>query len=144
MKQSSRCWNTALDAHLKRMGFSQSKSDPCMYISGGEDTFYIGVYVDDLILAGKDTTKMKNVKEELSSKFDVKDLGKLSYFLGMSIIQNQEGKETWIGQPAYTEKLLSKMGMSDCKAVKTPVDSGNHRRQPRMRKHSTNHYTSQW
>jgi len=108
------------------MGFSQSKSDPCIYISGGEDTFYIGVYVDDMILAGKDKAKMKNVKEELSSKFDVKDLGKLSYFLGMSIIQNQEEKETWIGQPAYTAKLLSKMGMSDCKAVKTSVDPGNH------------------
>ena len=24
------------------------------------------------------------------------------------------------------EKLLSKMGMSDCKAIKTPVDPGNH------------------
>ena len=33
LKQSSRCWNTALDSHLKRMGFSQSKSDPCIYIS---------------------------------------------------------------------------------------------------------------
>ena len=31
----------------------------------------------------------------------------------------------WIGQPAYTEKLLTKMGISDCKPVKTPVDPGN-------------------
>ena len=126
LKQSSRCWNTALNTHLKRMGFSQSKSDPCIYISGGQDTFYIRVYVDDMILAGKDKAKMNNGKEELSSKFDVKDLGKLSYFLGMSIIHNHEEKETWIGQPAYTEKLLSKMGMSNCKVVKTPVDPGNH------------------
>ena len=125
LKQSSRCWNTALDAQLERMGFSQSKSNPCIYVSGGEDAFYIGVYVDDMILAGKDKAKMKAVKEELSSKFDIKDLGKLSYFLSMSIVQNQEEGETWIGQPTYTEKLLTKMGMSDCKPVKTPVDQGN-------------------
>ena len=125
LKQSSRCSNTALDAQLERMGFSQSKSDPCIYVSGGEDAFYIGVYVDDMILAGKDKAKMKALKEELSSKFDIKDLGKLSNFLSMSIVQNREEGETWIGQPTYTEKLLTKMGMSDCKPVKTPVDPGN-------------------
>ena len=125
LKQSSRCWNTALDSHLKKMGFTQSKSDPCIYTSGGGDTFYIGVYVDDLIVAGKDKEQMKRVKEELSSKFDIKDLGKLSYFLGMSIVRNQEKKMTWMGQPTYAQTLLAKMGMSDCKPAKTPVDSGH-------------------
>ena len=126
LKQSSRCWNTALDSHLKKMGFSQSKSDPCIYVSGGgKDTFYIGVYVDDMILAGKDETKMENVKKELSSKFEIKDLGELSYFLGMSIVQKQEEKVTWMGQPAYTQKLLTKTGMNDYKPVKTPVDPGH-------------------
>ena len=87
LKQSSRCWNVALESQLRKMGFTQSKSDPCIYMSGGENTFYIGLYVDDMILAGKDEAKMKSIKEELSSRFDIKDLGKLSYFLGMSIIQ---------------------------------------------------------
>ena len=126
LKQSSRCWNMALDSHLQKMGFSQSKSDPCIYVSGGDDTFYIGVYVDDMVLAGKDRAKMKRVKEELSAKFDIKDLGKLSYFLGILITQYQEKKETWMGQPMYTERLLNKMGMSDCKPVKTPMSPGNH------------------
>ena len=30
LKQSSRCWNTTLDAHLKSMGFTQSAADPFM------------------------------------------------------------------------------------------------------------------
>ena len=33
---------------------------------GGENNFYIEVYVDDMILAGKDESKMENVKKELS------------------------------------------------------------------------------
>ena len=74
--------------------------------------------MDDLILAGKDKAKMKRVKEKLASEFDIKDLGKLSYFLGMSIIQDQK---IWMGQPTYTEKLLSKMGMNNCKPVSTPA-----------------------
>ena len=76
LKQSSRCWNMALDAHLKSVGFSQLKSGPCIYVSGGEDSFYIRVYVDDMILAGNDKAKMKSVKKKLSSKFDIKELGK--------------------------------------------------------------------
>ena len=115
----------ALDDQLTKMGFSQLKSDPCIYMSGGESIFYIGVYVDDMVLAGKDKKRMKHVKEELSSRFDIKDLGKLRYFLGMSVIQDQEKKESWIGQPKYVERLLTEMGMSDCKPVKTPVDTGN-------------------
>ena len=126
LKQSSRCWNSALDSHLQSMGFSQSQSDPCLYTTGGEHASYIGVYVDDMILAGKNEAELKSVKDELSSKFDIKDLGKLSYFLGMSIVCNQEEKKTWMGQPAYTEKLLTKMGMSDCRPVTTPMESGNH------------------
>ena len=126
LKQSSRCWNSALDSNLQSMGFSQSQSDPCLYTTGGEHASYIGVYVDDMILAGRNEAKLKSVKDELSSKFDIKGRGKLSYFLGMSIICNQEEKKTWMGQPAYTEKLLTKIGMSDCRPVTTPMESGNH------------------
>lgn len=44
LKQSPRCWNTTLDDRLKKMGFTQSKPDPCIYISDEEeDVFYIGV-----------------------------------------------------------------------------------------------------
>ena len=127
LKQSSRCWNMALDAHLKSVGFSQLKSDPCIYVSGGEDSFYIGVYVDDMIMAGNDKAKMKSVKKKLSSKFDIKDLGKLSYFLGMSIACPESGGKEDLDRTTcvYTEKLLTKMEMSDCKPVKTPVDPGN-------------------
>ena len=105
LKQYSRRWNTALDSHRRKMGFSQSNSDPCIYTSGGEDVSCIGVYVDDLILAGKDKAKMKRVKEELASEFDIKDLGKLNYFLGMSIVQNQVEKKTYMGQYTYTESF---------------------------------------
>lgn len=33
LKQSPRCWNQALGAKLKEMGFSPSTSDPCVYTS---------------------------------------------------------------------------------------------------------------
>ena len=74
----------ALNSYLRNMGFSESNSDPCIYMSRGEDT-YIGVYVDDMGLVGKDEAKMKHVKEELSSRFDIKDLGKLGISWGCQL-----------------------------------------------------------
>ena len=126
LKQSPRCWNTALDTHLKDMGFAQSTSDPYIYRSDeGGEIFYLGVYVDNIILAGCSEDRIKKVKAALSQKFEIKDMGKLHHFLGMSVVQDETRKTVWIGQPTYTENLLQKFGMQDCTPVNTPVTVGS-------------------
>ena len=125
LKQSPRCWNSALDCQLKAMSFAQTTSDPCLYISTEGEMFVIAVYVDDIVLAGKSDRRLSEVKKALASKFDVKDLGKLHYFLGVKVVQDQGSKKVWIGQPAYVESILQKFGMENAKPVNTPVDTGS-------------------
>ncbi|SMN02585.1 hypothetical protein SPONN_1431 [uncultured Candidatus Thioglobus sp.] len=103
------------------MGYVQSTSDPCIYTSSEGETSVIGVYVDDFVIATKDTEKFEEVKAALSEKFDVKDLGRLHYFLGVQVIQDEEKGTIWIGQPTFTESILQKYGMCEAKPVKTPV-----------------------
>ena len=122
LKQSPRCWNTALDNQLKQMGFIQSVSDPCIYTDAGGDKFFIGVYVDDIILAGHSDKRIQEVKDALAMQFDIKDIGNLHYFLGIKVLQDDKSKSIWIGQPLYINNLLKKFGMQDCEAVGTPVD----------------------
>ena len=55
-------------------------------------------FSDDIILAGKSESKLKEVKNDHSRKFDTKDLGNLRYFLGMKIEQNEQNGSVWIGQ----------------------------------------------
>ena len=50
LKQASRCWNSILDEKLKEMGFNQTTSDPCIYVSTGQEPFVIGIYVDNILL----------------------------------------------------------------------------------------------
>ena len=74
--------------------------------------FVIAVYVDDILLAGKSEQKIAEIKSALKQCFKVKDMGKLSYFLGVNV-QQHSGK-TWIGQPAYTQDLIKRFGMEQC------------------------------
>ena len=61
-------WNSTLDAFLKEMQFTQTASDPYIhYRKAGKDIMFIGVYVDDIILAAKNEKQLKQVKEDLSN-----------------------------------------------------------------------------
>ena len=101
LKQSPRCWNFRLDAHLKGMGFVQSTNDPCIYTSSGGEPTIIVVYVDDFVIAGESSERIEQVKTSLSEKFDVKDLGELHYFLGVQVCQDHKrGTVWWVSQPS--------------------------------------------
>ena len=87
LKQSPRCWNHALDSQLKEMEFKQTSSDPCLYVHIDSEgvTFFAAVYVDEIVLGGRSKAEMNAVKNELSQKFEMKDLGPLHHFLGVKI-----------------------------------------------------------
>ena len=123
LKQSPRCWNDELDTFMKELGLKQSNNDPCIYILESKNVFLVvGVFVDDLVIAGSLTESIKDFIEKLSRKFKVKDMGKLHYFLGVQV--NQKPGKIWIGQPTYTKEILEKFNMENSKPVSTPVEQG--------------------
>ena len=122
LKQSPRCWNSTLDAHLKNIGYVQSTNDPCIYTSSEGELFIIGVYVDDFVVTGESSERMEEVKAALAQKFNVKDLGELHYFFGVQVIQDHKKGTVWIGQSTFTESVLQKYGMNEAKPIKTPVN----------------------
>ena len=71
----------ALDTYLEELKFKQSTSDPCIYVSTEGETFFLGVYVDDIISAGTSDERIHEVKDALPRKFEIKDIGRLHYFL---------------------------------------------------------------
>ena len=69
LKQSPRCWNSALDNKLKQMDFVQAKGDPCLYLASEGEMFIIAVYVDDIVLARKSDQRLAEVKQALANQF---------------------------------------------------------------------------
>ena len=111
----SKMWNTALDKYIQGLGFKQSKSDPCIYVS---------TIMDDIILASNNDKEMEGVKKDLSDKFEIKDLGELSYCIGINVKSREDGS-VWMGKSMYTESVLEKHGMDKAKPISTPVDVGS-------------------
>ena len=124
LKQSGRNWNNMLDMYLKGEGFQQSESDSCVYSrSEGDSKTIVLVWVDDIIIAASDEQTLNSVKGSLSKRFKMKDLGKLSWFLGIEFKCGSGTVE--MNQTRYLETVLKRFKMEDCKPRATPCDVGS-------------------
>eukprot|EP00253_Pinus_taeda_P026733 PITA_26733 len=74
--------------------------------------------MDDLFLTGS-SRFIRDYKKNLATKFDMKDLGRMHYFLGLEVWQ-QEGN-IFLGQGRYTTEILKKFRLEDCRPMATPV-----------------------
>lgn len=77
---------------------------------------YFLVYVDDLILTVNDSSFLQTVVDILASKFSLKDLCPLSYFLGVEVIQSKSVCISF--QRKYVSDVLAKYNMLNCKVCK--------------------------
>ena len=89
-----------------------------MYIQNiHNQTSIILFWVDDILMASKTEAYLMQIKTRLNSRFKMTDLGKLSWFLGIPFEhKNNTIKMNW---SRYIEKILSKLGMADCKPCST-------------------------
>lgn len=95
--------------------------DPCLFESHKNDKIMlIAVYVDDMMIATNDDTWLCDVKRELSYASEMKDLGKINYCLGIEFMRDEKNR-VYFNQKMYTEKLLERFGMSECKPATTPM-----------------------
>ena len=122
LKQSPRCWNEKLCEHLKSLGFKESVADPCIFVRQKKELQIIVVYVDDLILLSKSSEQMQQLKEDLSHRFKMKDLGKLHYCLGTSVTLDESSQTIRLNQSRYLVKILEKYGLTEANSVSTPAD----------------------
>lgn len=122
LKQAPRQWFAKLSEVLKEMGFAQSKCDYTLFTKAHEGGLTVLlVYVDDIILAGDDMKQISAVKQSLSTKFHMKDLGAARYFLGLEIDSLKDG--IFVSQRKYVGDLLKEYGLIKCRKLKIPMDT---------------------
>ncbi|GJU91162.1 retrovirus-related pol polyprotein from transposon TNT 1-94 [Tanacetum coccineum] len=87
IKQSLRQWYKRFDSFMIGHGYDRCSYDECVYILKFPDGsfLYLVLYVDDMLIAAPDKDHIRELKDQLSNKFDMKDLGAAKRILGMQI-----------------------------------------------------------
>jgi hypothetical protein len=119
LKQAPRAWYAKMDSFLIATGFSRFHYDLNAYTKKvGIHLIILVLYVDDLILTGSESKLLNHVKTILKKKFEMTELGFLHYFLGLQVLQTNEG--IFISQSKYACDLLRRFHMDDCKPTPSP------------------------
>jgi hypothetical protein len=125
LKQSPRMWYQKFDTKILGLGFVIRRADHSVYSKQvGNHFIYVVLYVDDMLLAGNNMDVIKEVKSQLSSKFDMKDLGAANFILGMEIKRDRANRKLWLNQRKYVETILQRFNMHGSKVVKVPIPIG--------------------
>ncbi|GJS36032.1 putative RNA-directed DNA polymerase [Tanacetum coccineum] len=121
LKHAPRQWNAKLTHTLIEHGFKQSKSDYSLFTKSEKGSFIVLlVYVDDIIVTGNNVDSIESFKKFLKTKFQIKDLGKLKYFLGIEVVDTNKG--VCLSQRKYCLDLLSEFGLLACKPSAIPLE----------------------
>ncbi|KAL5563008.1 hypothetical protein UlMin_032755 [Ulmus minor] len=122
LKQASRQWFSKFSTAIMDLGFRQSPSDHSLFVKNDNGLFIaLLVYVDDVIIASNNQEAIVDLKSDLNSRFKLKDLGDVKYFLGLEIAKSSAG--ICVSQRKYVLDLLSDFGYLGCKPASTPMEA---------------------
>lgn len=79
--------------------------------------------MDDIIITRNHPAAIDLLIGKLKTDFALKDLGALSYFLGIQAVRNFAGLH--LKQSKYILDLLHRVNMTDCKPSPTPCIAGS-------------------
>ena len=117
LKQAPRAWNTTLVKFLSGYGLKQLSADVCVFTN---NHLIVAIYVDDIIIAGKDEKEIIDFKDKISKRFKTKDLGKANYVLKIKVEQIRGGG--WkMHQQNYIDDIIKLYELNNDKNVELPI-----------------------
>jgi hypothetical protein len=124
LRQAPRAWYSKIESYFLSEKFEKCFCEHTLFVKCDEkgSILIVSVYVDDLIYTGNDELMMRSFKRSMKEMFAMTDLGKMMYFLGIEVTQNEQG--IFIAQQKYGSEILKRFGMSDCNGVCSPIVPG--------------------
>ena len=69
---------------LQQLGFEVCTNNQYIYINKSTGILII-IYINNILIIGKDKAKIKALKRSLTRRFEIEDLGPIKYFIGVRI-----------------------------------------------------------
>jgi hypothetical protein len=124
LKQAPRAWYTRLSNFLLEIGFTASLVDTSLFfhISSHVQVFLL-IYVDDIIVTGTHPHLLSSLIHRMQQELPMKDLGPLSYFLGIQVTRTSDGLH--LCQSKYVHDILTQTHMTGAQPAQSLCASGS-------------------
>ncbi|CAI7793583.1 unnamed protein product [Closterium sp. NIES-53] len=127
LRQAPREWHDTPRTTLAALGFAPSTADPSLFLRTDTTlpSFYVLVYVDDLVFATADTKALAHVKSELQKRHTCTDLGELTSYLGLRITRDRAQRTITLTQSHMVQQVLQRFGFTYSSPQSTPLPTGH-------------------
>src|SRR3990167_1026883 len=100
LRQSSKAFNDKLTWSLKQLGWSQLKSDPCIFKRGKE---ILAAFVDDCLVGAISEQSYSIILTEISMHLRIGDHGHINHFLKIEVEYNLKQLVNCLSQFSLTK-----------------------------------------
>jgi hypothetical protein len=98
-KQGSWVWYKNVKKELESMGYTCTKADHAVFVCFKDGLVsIIIIYVDNFTMVCKDIKVIMNDKEVLMKAYEMMDLGKITYILGIHVKWDREAGQIELSQ----------------------------------------------
>lgn len=120
LKQSGREWYIEACRGLKQLGFEPLFSEPSILINPSKGQI-IGLYVDDMLVLGKNRQAVQATVNAIGRLWEIKDLGDVKVILGLRVQRNRLKRTLKIDQTLYIQALLQRFKLQEATPTTLPM-----------------------
>jgi transposase InsO family protein len=121
LRRSPLLWLQELSTTLKELGLKEVAGEPCLFIN--DDGVLVFFYVDDIVLLCRSGAlpQLHKLRQALMQRYEMRNLGELSWFLGIRVIRDRGQRKLWLCQDSYIRKIATTFHLTDRKPPATPL-----------------------
>jgi hypothetical protein len=120
LRRSPLLWLKEFSGTLIKLGLTQVGEDVCLFAN---DWLIVFFYMNDIVALCRtiDLPKLQQLKQALMEQYELKDLGELSWFLGIRVIRDRSQRKLWLCQDSYVDKITKKFHLEYAKPAYIPM-----------------------
>ena len=121
LPRSPLLWYNWLANCMRKLGLRPVPECACLFTSA---TLIVFFYVDDIVILYHPSAQsdFDTFRKNMISEFQLRDMGELSWFLGIRVLRDRPNHKLWLSQTSYIEKVAANFGL-DTRFEKTPMST---------------------
>ena len=121
LKQAPRDWYLLLRSFMLKQGFTNLTTETCLFVKYSNGSIMVAlVFVDDILLACRDTNLLDDMVSKFASEFKIKNSGEVNLYLSINITIDHSSRTALLDQTAYIMAMWTRFGFGENHRVRSP------------------------